>query len=318
MESIEKLLGENFKPERTVYLAFGHDEEVGGNGASAIAKLMMERKIQAELVLDEGGIITLDKIPGMTKPVALLGTAEKGFLSLVLSVEKNGGHSSMPDKETSIDILSRAIVKLRSKPFEAKFSQPMNDFIRAVGPEMPFLNKMVFANTWLFKSVLVGIYEKSPGGNAMVHTTLVPTIINAGIKDNVIPTLASATINLRVLPGDKVSDIIRQVNEVIDDSRVKVEKKNGFSSESSAVTDVASFGFQSVAKAVQRASPGTLVSPFLMIGATDSRKFEEISPSIIKFSPMIDPFGFHGIDERVSVESFKTSLWFYEQLIRGF
>ena len=318
MESIEKLLGENFKPDRTVYFAFGYDEEVGGKGALAIAKLMMERKIHAEMVLDEGGIITLDKIPGMKQPVALLGTAEKGFLSLVLSVEKNGGHSSMPDKETSIDILSKALVRLRSKPFEAKFSQPMNDFIRAVGPEMPFMQKMVFANRWLFKSVLVGIYEKSNGGNAMVRTTLVPTIINAGIKDNVIPTLATATVNLRLLPGDKVSDILEQVNKTIADPQVKVEKKSGFSSESSAVTEVASFGFQSVAKAVQRASAGTLISPFLMIGATDSRKFEEISPSIIKFSPMIDPIGFHGIDERVSVESYKTSLWFYEQLLRGF
>lgn len=317
MESIEKLLGENFKPERTVYLAFGHDEEVGGKGAQAIANLMKERKIQAELVLDEGGIITREKIPGMTKPVALLGTAEKGFLSLVLSVEKNGGHSSMPDPETSIDILSRALVRLRAKPFEAKFSQPMNDFIRAIGPEMPFMQKMVFANTWLFKSVLVGIYEKSPGGNASVHTTLVPTIVNAGIKDNVIPTLATATINLRLLPGDKASDIIEKVNKTIDDPRVKVEKKNGFSSESSAVTEVTSFGFHSVTKAVQRAS-GALVSPFLMIGATDSRKFEDVSSSIVKFSPMIDPIGFHGIDERVSLESYRTSLWFYEQLIRGF
>src|SRR6185369_2322133 len=139
METVEKLLSQNFKPERTIYLAFGHDEEVGGYGAEAIAKLLQERKVQAELVLDEGGIITKERIPNMTKPVALLGTAEKGYMSLLLSVEKNGGHSSMPDKETSIDILAKALVRLRENPFEAKFSQPTNDFIRAIGPEMPFL-----------------------------------------------------------------------------------------------------------------------------------------------------------------------------------
>jgi carboxypeptidase PM20D1 len=319
MEAIEKLLKENFKPERTVYLAFGHDEEVGGRGAEAIAKLLKERNIEADMVLDEGGVITKEKIPGLIgKPVALLGTAEKGFLSLVLTVEKNGGHSSMPDKETSIDILSKAIVKLREKPFDAEFSQPMKDFIQAVGPEMPFFQKMVFANTWLFKGVLIGIYEKSGPGNAMVRTTLVPTIIDAGIKDNVVPTVATATVNLRLLPGDKADEVKQRAIGIINDERVKVEFKNGFFTEASEVTDVNSEAFKDVAYAIQHSYPETLVSPFLMIGATDSRKFNIVSKNIIKFSPMIDPIGFHGIDERVSVESFRTSLWFYEQLIREF
>jgi carboxypeptidase PM20D1 len=318
LESVEKLLKENFKPERTVYLVFGHDEEIGGKGAEAVAALMKERNIQADLVLDEGGIITKEKVPGMTQPIALLGTAEKGYMSLELRVEKSGGHSSMPDKETSIDILSKALVKLRENPFEPRFSQPMQGFIRAVGPEMPFVNKMVFANTWLFKGVLVGIYEKSGAGNAMVRTTLVPTIIDAGIKDNVIPTVATAYVNLRLLPGDKGADIREKVINIINDPRVKVDYKNGFFTEASAVTDEAGEGFKDVSYAIQHAYPETIVSPFLMIGATDSRKFEGISSNIIKFSPMVDPIGFHGIDERVSVESYQTSLWFFEQLIREF
>jgi carboxypeptidase PM20D1 len=317
MESVEKLLAAGFKPERTIYLAFGHDEEIGGRGAEAIAALMKERKIQVDLVLDEGGVITKEKIPNLTKPVALLGTAEKGYMSLILSVEKSGGHSSMPEKETSIDILTQAIVKVRAKPFEAKFTTPMQGFIRAVGPELPFFQKMVFANTWLFKGVLVSIYEKTGPGNAMVRTTAAPTIINAGIKDNVIPTMASAYINFRLLPGDKGADIREKVIGLINDPRVKVDYKNGFFTEASGVTDAEGSGFQQVAGAIQRAYPETLVSPFLMIGATDSRKFDDISSNIIKFSPMVDPIGFHGIDERVSVESFKTSIWFYEQLIRG-
>jgi carboxypeptidase PM20D1 len=318
MEAVEKLVAENFKPERTVYLVFGHDEEIGGRGAEAVAKLMKDRNIQADLVLDEGGVITKEKVPGMTQPIALLGTAEKGYMSLKLTAEKSGGHSSMPDKETSIDILAKAIMKLRANPFEPKFSVPMQGFIRALGPEMPFLQKMIFANTWLFKGVLVGVYEKSGAGNAMVRTTLVPTIMSAGVKDNVVPTVATAYVNLRLLPGDKGADIKEQVIKLINDPRVTVEYKNGFFTEASAVTDENGERFKDVAYAIQHAYPETLVSPFLMIGATDSRKFEGISSNIIKFSPMIDPIGFHGIDERVSVESFQTSLWFYEQLIREF
>lgn len=315
LEAAEKLMQNNFQPEQTIYFSFGHDEEVGGTGAIAVAALLKERGVEAEFVMDEGGIITSNQIPGITKPVALLGTSEKGFLSIILSVEKAGGHSSMPAPETAIDILTKAIVRLRANPFEARFSESMSGFIESLGPEMPFVQRMAFANPWLFKGMIVGIYESSAGGNAMVRTTVAPTIIQAGIKDNVIPTLATATINFRLLPGDKGEAVINKVKEIIADDRVKVSVYgNGFS-EASAVTPMNSSGYQRIEKAIKSSYADLLTSPFLMIGATDSRYFDEVSSNIIKFSPMIDPIGFHGIDERVSLESYKTALWFYEQLL---
>ncbi|HEY5823323.1 MAG TPA: M20 family peptidase [Cyclobacteriaceae bacterium] len=316
LEATEKLLGENFQPERTIYFAFGHDEEMGGYGARAIAALLKSRNIKADLILDEGGIITLDKVPGMNKPVALLGTSEKGYLSLQLSVEKNGGHSSMPEKETSIDILTKAIVKLREKPFEARFSPSTQGFIKYLGPEMPFTNKMAFANIWLFKPMVIGIYEKSGAGNAMIRTTAVPTIIDAGIKDNVVPTMATATVNFRLLPGDSSSLIIRKVKEIINDERVQINSETSFVSEPSAVTAEDSYAFKKVDELIKKSYSGITTSPFLMIGGTDSRYFGEVSDGIIKFSPMIDPIGFHGIDERVSLKSYQGAIWFFEQLLR--
>lgn len=316
MEAAEKLLRENVQPERTIYFSFGHDEEVGGKGAQAAAALLKSRGIQVDLVLDEGGIISLDKVPGMTKPVALMGTSEKGYLSLELSVEKNGGHSSMPEKETSIDILTKAIVKLREKPFDAGFSPSTQGFIKYLGPEMPFMQKMVFANIWLFRPVVIGIYEKSGPGNAMIRTTAVPTIINAGVKDNVVPTVATATVNFRLLPGDSSSIVIQKVKELISDERVKISLSKSFLSEPSAVTDDESYAYKKVDAISKKVYKGIVGSPFLMIGGSDSRYFSEVSKGIIKFSPMIDPIGFHGIDERVSLESYQTSLWFFEQLMR--
>jgi carboxypeptidase PM20D1 len=315
-EATEKLLANNFQPERTIYFSFGHDEEIGGSGAVAVAKLLKERGVEAEFVMDEGGIITKSQIPGITKPVALIGTSEKGYLSLVLSVEQAGGHSSMPAPETSIDILTRAIVRLRNKPFEARFSESMNGFIESLGPEMPFLQRMAFANPWLFKGMIIGIYEKSAGGNAMIRTTVAPTIIQAGIKDNVIPTLSTATINFRLLPGDKGEDVINKVKGIINDDRVSISMYKNSLSEASAVTSMNSIGYQKISTAIKSSYADLLTSPFLMIGATDSRYFGEVSSNIIKFSPMIDPIGFHGINERVSLESYKTSLWFYEQLLK--
>lgn len=316
MEAIEKLLSENFIPERTIYLAFGHDEEIGGNGAIAIASLLESRNIKADLVLDEGGIITVDKIPGITQPVALVGTSEKGYMSLELAVELSGGHSSMPAPETAIDILTNAIVRLRANPFEADFSQSTNDFIEYIGPEQPFLQKMVFANQWLFKSTIVGIYEQTPGGNAMVRTTIAPTVINAGVKDNVIPTLAKATINFRILPGDTQESVKDRVVSVIDDPRVKISKLS-FGNDPSTVTPVDGFGFKLVEAAARKTFDQVIVAPFLMVGATDSRHFGKVSDQIIKFSPMNDPIGFHGIDERISVKGFQDGIWFYQQLIKS-
>ncbi len=316
LEATEKLLGENFQPERTIYFAFGHDEEIGGKGARTIAAILKSRNIKADLVLDEGGIITTDKVPGMSKPVALLGTSEKGYMSLELSVERNGGHSSMPEAETSIDILTKAIVRLREKPFEARFSPSTEGFIKNLGPEMPFVNKMAFANIWLFKPMVIGIYEKSGAGNAMIRTTAVPTIIDAGIKDNVVPTVATATVNFRLLPGDSSSLVIKKIKELINDERVKITSETSFISEPSAVTKEDSYAYKKVDELVKKSYAGMTTSPFLMIGGTDSRFFGEVSDGIIKFSPMIDPIGFHGIDERVSLKSYQGSIWFFEQLIR--
>lgn len=315
-EATEKLLLEGYQPERTIYFAFGHDEEVGGTGAKAIAALLKSRNITADLVMDEGGIITQKEIPNMTRPVALLGTSEKGYMSLDLTVEKSGGHSSQPARETAIDILAAAILKIRENPFEARIAESTQGFLDYIGPEMPFLQKMIFANQWLFKGLIISIYEKSPTGNAIMRTTAVPTIIDAGIKDNVVPTLAKATVNFRLLPGDEINEVVGQVEEKINDNRVKISIANSFMTEASAVSPTSSYAYNKVNETLRKTSANTLVAPLLLIGGTDSRHFGDVSSGIIKFSPMIDPIGFHGIDERVSLESYRTSIWFYEQLLR--
>ncbi|MCB0507875.1 MAG: M20 family peptidase [Bacteroidetes bacterium] len=315
-ESAEKLLQQNFQPKRSIYFVFGHDEEIGGNhGAVRVAKLFKERNIKADLVLDEGGILTKEKIPGLTKPVALIGTAEKGYLTLKFSVNKKGGHSSQPENETAVDILTKALVTLRANPFEPKFVEASQDFMKYLGPEMKFPNNMAFANLWLFRPLVVNKFEQQAASNAMMRTTAVPTIINAGIKDNVVPTLATAIVNFRLLPGDSSTYIIKKVQEIIADNRVIVQPYDENISEASATTPTTSAAFQLIDSVVRKSYDSISTAPFLLIGATDSRHFNQISTNIIKFSPMLDPIGFHGINERVSIESFRHAIWFYEQLL---
>ena len=321
LEATERLLKEGYKPERTLYLSFGHDEEIGGlKGAKVIVEHLKAQGVEAEYVLDEGGTISQGIIPGITKDVALIGVAEKGYVSLELSVKKEGGHSSMPEKESAIDILSAAIVKVKSQPFPAKLAGPIAGFIEYLGPEMSGINRFIFANRWLFNSIITGVYEKTGSGNALVRTTTAPTIFNAGVKDNVIPQNAKATINFRIMSGEDSNSVMERVKKLINDPRIKIEKGR-MQSEPSKVSSTNSFGFRQLQSTIAEVYPDALVAPFLVIAGTDAKHFEPIANDIYRFSPMIinpnNIKSFHGLNERIAVKDFKQAVRFYHRLIEN-
>src|SRR5215208_933549 len=172
LEGVETLLSENYQPQRTVYLAFGHDEEVGGKeGASKIASLLQSRGVELEYVIDEGFFLTDGIVPGVTRPVALVGIAEKGFLTLELTVDGEGGHSSVPPPHTSIGILSQAINKLEQQQMPQDMDGVVRQMFDYIGPEMPFGKKLVFANLWLFKPLVERQLAASTSMNASTRTT---------------------------------------------------------------------------------------------------------------------------------------------------
>ncbi len=319
LETIELLLKEGFKPKRTIYLAFGHDEEIGGeNGAKRIAEYLEMQHINAEFVLDEGMVITKGIVPGIKPDVALIGISEKGYLSVELSVEMEGGHSSMPAKETPIGVLSSAIAKLEQHPMPARISEPVHYFLDYIGPEMPFFSKLAFANQWLLKGVIIGKYEASNSGYATVHTTTAPTIFRSGYKDNVLPTVASATINFRILPGEISDDVITHIEKIIKDTRIKINK-TGHANEAAAVSDIHSEGFKQIEKSIHQVFNNTLVAPSLMIGGTDEKHYSKISTNLFRFLPVAfdaeDLKRLHGNNEKISIEAFKNCIRFYRQLI---
>ncbi len=319
LESVEMLLKENFKPERTVYLAFGHDEEIGGeNGAKKIAEYLISQNVNAEFVLDEGLVITKGIVPGIQRNVGLIGISEKGYLSVELSVEADGGHSSMPAKETPIGILSTAISKLEKKPMPASISEPVQHFLDYVGPEMPFFSKLAFANQWLLKSVIISKYEASNSGNATVHTTTAPTIFKSGVKDNVLPSIAAATVNFRILPGESSEEVITHIEKTVNDSRVKI-KKSGHNNEAAPVSDIHSEGFKEIEKSIKQVFKNTLTAPALMIGGTDEKHYSKVSANLFRFLPAVcdgqDLKRIHGTNEKIAIDNFKDCIRFYRQLI---
>jgi len=321
LEAVEKLISENYQPDRTIYFAFGHDEEVGGlKGARVIASTLKERGVTAEFVLDEGMAITLGMVPMISKPVALIGTSEKGYLSVKLSVEMEGGHSSTPEKESAITVLNQALYNLHKKEMKARISAPVKDFIRYIGPEMPIYAKVIFANSWLFNDLILKIYTGSSSGNALVRTTTAPTIMNAGIKDNVIPTKAEAVVNFRILPGETSADVFQHVSNVISDQRVKITAFEGID-EPSPASPVNGAGFKIISATIRQVFPEVIVSPTLMLASSDSRKFSDISQNIFKFAPIFvtaeDMARIHGLNERVKISDFMGGIGFYYQLIRN-
>ena len=322
MEAVETLLGQGFQPRRTVYLAFGSDEEIGGaGGAAKIAELLRGRNVAAEYVLDEGLAITDGILPDIRQPVALVGVAEKGSVSVELVAEVVGGHSSMPPPQTSVGILSAAVGRLEEGQMPASVGGVTRQLLETVGPEMPFGKRLLMANLWLFGPLVARALTASPGTNAGVRTTAAATIFEAGFKENVLPGRARAVVNFRILPGDSVEGVLARVREVVRDPRVKVNRLGAFASEPSPVSDTNAAGFKIIERTIRQVFPEVLVAPALVLAATDSRHFVGLTKNVYRFSPIRlrpdDVERVHGLNERISVRDYAGCVRFYHQLIRN-
>lgn len=320
-EAVERLLEEGFVPERTIYLAFGDDEEIIGKGAKTLAATLMSRGVEAEMVLDEGMAITSGVVPMISEPVALIGTSEKGYLTVELTSKSFGGHASMPQSETSISILSNALVKITKNQPAPEFTPPVKGFLRYIGPEIPWPARIVFANQWLLGGLLKSIYASSGPGNASVRTTIAPTMLNAGIRENVLPTEAKAIVNMRILPGDSSDKTITRLINVINDDRISVVA-SGNSKEPDIVSPYNCQAFNLLTKTVKECFENTYVAPTLMTGATDSYHFSEVSSHVYRFAPYLltseDLELLHGDNERISIENYKAMINFYYLLVKNF
>jgi len=319
LEAIEMLLKEGFQPKRTIYLAFGHDEEIGGNqGAAKIAALLRQRNIVLDMVMDEGGFVMDGLLQDVKNPIAFVGIAEKGYLSLEFSVAGKGGHSSVPPKETSIGILSRAIYRLESHPFEAELNGPLHELLNYLAPHMPFTKRIVLANLWLFKRIVRHHLTAEPLTNAFIRTSIAPTMLEGSIKENVLPSRPKAVVNFRILPGESTQSVEARVTQVIADPRVHIQALP-IKSEPSRLSDTNSIFFKSIQKTISQLDPDLIVSPWLVVGATDSRHYADLTDHIYRFSFLRvtpkDVHRLHGTNERIAIDNYIEYIHFYRQLI---
>lgn len=320
LEAAELLLAAGFRPARTVYVAYGHDEEAGGTeGAARIAALLASRGVQLEMVLDEGGIIGDGVMPGLSAPVAFVGIAEKGFVTIELSTRTQGGHSSLPPRDSAVGILSAAVSRLEQSQMPARLEGPARETFNRVGPEYPFPRRAMFANLWLTEPFVTRTLEKTPATNAMVRTTTALTIFQAGTKDNVLPGYARATVNFRILPGDSIASVVAHVRHAINDDRVEVRTAGRFSSEPSSVSSAASGAFRTLERAIRSVSGDVVVAPYLVVVVTDARYYASLTANVFRFLPLRmtprDLERMHGVDERIAVEHYESAIRTYRQII---
>ncbi len=318
MEAATYLLNKNFKPKRTVYFSFGHNEEVGGGGAAIITEKLRQEGVQLYWSLGEGSFVNKGFFPGIDKFVAPINVAEKGMMELMIVAKSKGGHSSTPPQKTAVTILAEALVKLQNEPLPGSLEGLSATMFNEVSKHMPFGYRFLFANRWLFGGMLDSQLSSIPVINAMIRTTTAPTMLNGSVKSNVLPIEATALINFRLHPRDTIESVIDHVRRVVGSEELEVRPLGG--KEASSISSWKSPGFKIVSSSLEKIYGEIIPVPGLMIAASDTRHYSKIADNSFRFNPFYivpeDMTGIHGTNESIEVDSFISGIKTYVEIIR--
>lgn len=318
LEAVEGLVVAREKPKRTILIALGEDEEVfGDEGAEKIAAALRRDGVQPLFTLDEGMTVLDGVIDGVDPPVAVIGIAEKGYVSLELSARSEGGHSSMPPPITAAGRVAAAVTRLQEQPFPARLEGPARAMFEHLGPEMNQPERTVMANLWLLSPVLERVLTKKNTTNALLRTTTAPTMLEGSPKDNVLPQRATAVVNFRILPGDTIESVEERVRGIVADDAIAIRVQPG-ATNPSPVSPTDGEAWTALSRVIRGVFPEAVVAPGLVVGATDGRHYADLGP-VYRFAPFVvtpeDIPRFHGTDERISVDGLASAIVFYRQLI---
>jgi carboxypeptidase PM20D1 len=320
LETIEELLSEGFQPQRTMLFSFGHDEEIGGNnGAANISALIASKNIRLEYMIGEGGVI-VDNYPLLEDQLmAMVGLAEKSYVTLTLTAKGQGGHSSQPPKDNSIVKLSKAVTALHENPFPAALESPVSDMFEALAPHVGGFMGFVFDNQWLTSGVLVNQLSKDPVNSTLVRNTTGITMFNSGIKENVIPQTAEAKVNFRLLPSTSVEQLITEVNAIINDPDIVVTSTAWKTPP--PIADKNQPGFKKIEQSVLSVLPNAVVVPSLFTASSDTPHYANLTDNIYRFHAYTVDFKLagtiHGTGERIAIDSVVNAAKITRKLIES-
>ncbi|MBD3369425.1 M20/M25/M40 family metallo-hydrolase [Candidatus Fermentibacteria bacterium] len=320
LESCEALLRSGFAPRRTLFLAFGHDEEIGGgDGAESMVQLLEKRGIRCAFVLDEGGYV--QTFPWMSVPLATVGLAEKGYATVRLFSRGEQAHASVPPRRTTVGNVCRAVSALEDNQVPISLCEPVEILLETCSGDSRDLGRLRDASADYLPEA-AELVSSWPGGNALVRTTAAPTVLRGSSKENTLPGLSSALVNFRTVPGQTSGDVLDHVKKVVSDIDVEVELiRDASLSEPSEVSSRDAPEYEILLESISRAFPEVGVSPSVFTAATDSRKYHRIADNVYRFEPV--DLGkrcmgaLHSVDESVAVSNYRAALTFYTEYMVG-
>lgn len=318
LEAVEAELAAGHRPEADVYLSFGIDEEVAGASAPAAVALLAERGVRPGLVLDEGGAVVEGVFPGVREPIAVVGVSEKGIATIELSVAAPGGHASTPAPNGATTRLARAIVRLERSPARPFLSPPTATMIRTLGARSRQPLRFLFTRLGVFGPLVARLFARLGGEtNAMVRTTHAVTRLRGSAGDNVIAENASAIVNVRIAVGSSVAEALGHIRAVV--ATDGVEARVLAASEPSPVSPSEGPAWDRLAAAIGDVFPDAVVTPYVMLQASDARFFTGVSGHVYRFLPFdltrAERATLHAIDESIRVSTFLRAIEFFRALL---
>lgn len=319
LEAVEGALAEGVVPRTDVWLAFGHDEETLGDGAQAMAALLAERGVRPALVLDEGGAVVEGALPGVTAPTAMIGVGERGSATFDLIAREAGGHASTPPSFPATARLARAIGRVQRHPFPRRLVPPVRAMLATAAAHAPEPLRTAFRRAALTAPFLTAAFASlGPETNALVRTTAVVTRLEGSAGDNVLATAARATVNVRLLTGDTISDAAIHLRRAIADPLIDIELRHG--GDPSPVSPWQGAAWRRLAAAVGETLGEDVVPlPYLQLGASDSRFYTGLTDHVYRFAPFhltrAERDALHAPDERIRVEVWLRGIRFYRALL---
>ncbi len=322
MEAAEFLAAQGRRPTRTIIFAFGHDEELGGDGGAVMmAAALAERGARAWFAIDEGSA-ALERHPLTEGPAAMIGISEKGGATLRVTAVAMPGHSSMPPPETAVSLLAEAVDRIHAMPIDRSLEGgPVLAMMRALAPELSLTNRMAVSNEWLFGPLLRERMAGNAPAQALMGTTVAPTMIEGGVRPNVLPGEASAMINFRIHPRDTADDLLRRARQAVADMDGVSVEWAGEPREASPISSTTSSSYALIAALSRAALPDAPVAPGLVIAGTDSRYYADVAENVYRFAPILltseDLEGIHGVNEHMSIANYDRLIRFYIGLMEA-
>jgi acetylornithine deacetylase/succinyl-diaminopimelate desuccinylase-like protein len=306
---------------RDVILLADDDEEQGGD---ASIKAVIDRywdKIACGFAINEGGGIVLQN--GKVQYVAIQ-TSEKVAYNVTVTATGTSGHASVPQRDNAVVHLAAAVQKVGTLETPLHLLTVTRRYFEQLGPvEDEDIAKWIRALETSDRADLAALRlaGMNPVWNSMLRDTIAPTELSGGVRANVVPAEASANLNIRLLPGNSILDVIEQMQKAVNDPQIKftVEPDAGPSAPSSSITSEL---YQTLERLAPRQFPGAPVVPYLSTWATDSAYLRLHNVQAYGLVPFplteADMLRMHGDDERMPVASFRTGVDFLYKAVHEF